>query len=121
MLGPGATAGTTAEWAGPAAIQLRDPALPGRRIGAAIQVRLVARLGAPSPPPGLSASGQSANYGLALEDDDANAFFTTAESLAQLQLSEPSSQCTDRDRSAGRFAGIGTEFLGVRTSGGPTG
>jgi hypothetical protein len=36
-------------------------------------------------------------------DDDAKAFFTTAENFAQLQDSEPSSQRVDFDRSTGRL------------------
>ena len=56
-----------------------------------------------------------------VRDDDANAFFTTAESFDQLQASELSSQRDGFDRSAGCFA-IGEDgFLGVNTSGGPTG
>jgi hypothetical protein len=54
-------------------------------------------------------------------DDDANAFFTTAENFAQLQVSEPSSQRADFDRSTGRFAAGEGRFLGVNTMGGPTG
>jgi hypothetical protein len=50
-------------------------------------------------------------------DDDANAFFTTAENFAQLQDSEPSSQRVDFDRSADRFAPMGGEFVGVNAVG----
>jgi hypothetical protein len=53
-------------------------------------------------------------------DDDANAFFTTAENFAQLQVSEPSSQRVDFDRSTGRFAAEEGGFVGVNTIGGPT-
>ena len=52
-------------------------------------------------------------------DDDANAFFTTAESFDQPQTSELSSQGGEFDRSAGRFAARENVFLGVNTSGGP--
>jgi hypothetical protein len=45
-------------------------------------------------------------YGLVL-GEEANAFFTTAESFAQLQDSEPSSQRGDLARSTGRFGGKG--------------
>jgi hypothetical protein len=62
----------------------------------------------------------SSAQGFAL-DDDAKAFLTTAENFAQLQVSEPSSQCADFDRSTGRFAAAGDELLGVNTIGGPTG
>ena len=48
-------------------------------------------------------------------DDDANAFFTTAENFAQLQVSEPSSQRVDFDRSTGRFAAEEGGFVGVNT------
>jgi hypothetical protein len=51
-------------------------------------------------------------------DDDANAFFTTAENFAQLQVSERSSQRTDFDRSTCRFV---AGFFGVNTIGGPAG
>jgi hypothetical protein len=54
-------------------------------------------------------------------DDDAKAFFTAAESFAQLQVSEPSSQRVDFDRSTGCFAAVAGEFIGVRIIGGPTG
>jgi hypothetical protein len=47
-------------------------------------------------------------------DEEANAFFTTAENLAQLQLNEASSQGAGFDRSIGRF-------LGSNIIGGPTG
>jgi hypothetical protein len=53
-------------------------------------------------------------------DDEAKAFFTTAESFAQLQVSEPSSQRVDFDRSTGRFAAVGGKFVGVNAIGGPT-
>jgi hypothetical protein len=53
-------------------------------------------------------------------DDDANAFFKTAENFAQLQVSEPPSQCADFDRSTGLF-GAEEEVFGVNTTGGPTG
>jgi hypothetical protein len=54
-------------------------------------------------------------------DDEAKAFFTTAESFAQLQVSEPSSQRVDFDRSTGRFAAVGGKFVGVNPIGGLTG
>jgi hypothetical protein len=54
-------------------------------------------------------------------DDDANAFFTTAESFDQPQASELSSQCGGFDRSAGCLAAREGVFLGVNTSGGPAG
>jgi hypothetical protein len=54
-------------------------------------------------------------------EDDAKAVFTTAENFAQLQDSEPSSQRVDFDRSTGRFAAAGGEFVGVITIGAPTG
>jgi hypothetical protein len=54
-------------------------------------------------------------------DDDANAFFTAAENFAHLQDSEPSSQRVNFDRSAGGFAAVGGEFVGVNIIGGPTG
>jgi hypothetical protein len=54
-------------------------------------------------------------------DDDANAFLTTAESFDQPQASELSSQPVDFDRSVGCFAAREDVFLGVNTSGGPTG
>jgi hypothetical protein len=56
-----------------------------------------------------------------LLDDDANASFTIVESFDQPQASELSSQRVDFDRSAGRFAAGGSGFLGVNTSGSPTG
>jgi hypothetical protein len=46
-------------------------------------------------------------------DDDANAFFTTAESFHQLQASELSSQRDEFDRSADCFAIKEDWFLGV--------
>ena len=53
------------------------------------------------------------DYGIVL-DDDAKAFFTAAESFAQLQVSEASSQYVGFDRSTerstGRFSGRGTGF-----------
>jgi hypothetical protein len=54
-------------------------------------------------------------------DDEAKAFFTTAENFAQLQVSEPSSQRVDFDRSIGRFASEEGWLLGANTIGGPTG
>jgi hypothetical protein len=54
-------------------------------------------------------------------DDDANASFTAAESFDQPQASELSSQSADFERSAGFFAAGEDGFLGVKTSGGPTG
>jgi hypothetical protein len=54
-------------------------------------------------------------------DDDANAFFTAAESFGQPQASELSSQRIDFDRSAGCCAAREDVFLGSNTSGGPTG
>jgi hypothetical protein len=56
-----------------------------------------------------------------LLDDDANASFTIVESFDQPQASELSSQRVDLNRSAGRFAAGGSGFLGVNTSGSPTG
>jgi hypothetical protein len=53
-------------------------------------------------------------------DDDAKAFFTTTENFAQLQDNEPSSQRVNFDRSTGRFAAAGGEFVGINTIGGPT-
>lgn len=53
--------------------------------------------------------------------DDANASFTARESFDQPQASELSSQGADFDRSAGFFAVGEDGFLGVNTSGGPTG
>jgi hypothetical protein len=61
----------------------------------------------------------AADQGFVL-DDDANAFFTAAESFDQPQASELSSQRADFDRSAGCFAAGEDGFLGVNTSGGPT-
>jgi hypothetical protein len=54
--------------------------------------------------------------------EDANAFFTTADSFAQLQESEPSSQGVDFDRSIGRFTGNGgeNEFAGFNVIGAAT-
>jgi hypothetical protein len=69
---------------------------------------------------GAVRAGSALDYGLVL-GDDAKAFFTTAENFDQLHVSEPSSQCADFDRSTGRFAAEGGAFLGVNTSGGPTG
>lgn len=69
---------------------------------------------------GAACAGSASYCGLAFEDD-ARVFFTTAESLAQLQLSEPSSQRVDFDRSTSCFAVAGAEFFGVKTKGGPTG
>jgi len=63
---------------------------------------------------------QTLNQGFVL-GDDANAFFTTAESFAQLQVSVPSSQRADFDRSTSRLAAEEGGFLGVNTIGGPTG
>ena len=60
------------------------------------------------------------NYGFVFEDE-ANAFFTTAENFAQLQISEPSSQRPDFARSTGFFVAAGDKFVGVNTIGGPTG
>jgi hypothetical protein len=54
-------------------------------------------------------------------DDVANASFTTAESFDQPQASELPSQRVDFDRSAGCFTTGEDWFLGVNTSGGPTG
>lgn len=54
-------------------------------------------------------------------DDDANASFTARESFDQPQASELSSQGADFDRSADFFAVGEGGFLGVNTSGGPTG
>jgi hypothetical protein len=54
-------------------------------------------------------------------DDDANAFFTTAESFDQPQARELSSQCGGFGRSAGCLAAREGMFLGVNTSGGPAG
>ena len=56
-----------------------------------------------------------------VRDDEANAFFTTAESFDQPQTSELSSQRFDFDRSAGCFEARKDVFLGVSISGGPTG
>jgi len=56
------------------------------------------------------------DYGFVL-GDDANAFFTTSENFAQLQVSEPSSQRADFEDFF--VAGEG-EFFGVNTIGGPT-
>ncbi len=53
--------------------------------------------------------------------DDANAFFTTAESFAQPQLSESSRQRTGFDRSAVRLAVEEAGFFGVNIIGGPAG
>jgi hypothetical protein len=60
-------------------------------------------------------------YGFVL-GEEANAFFTTAESFAQLQDSEPSSQCAGFDRSTGRFTGKGgeNEFVVFNAIGGAT-
>jgi hypothetical protein len=54
-------------------------------------------------------------------DDEAKAFFTAAENFAQLQVSEPSSQRVDFDRSIGRFASEEGWLLSADTIGGPTG
>ena len=54
-------------------------------------------------------------------EDEANAFFTTAENFAQLQISEPSSQRVGFDRSIDRFAAEEDWFLGINIIGGPTG
>ena len=48
----------------------------------------------------------------------AKALFTATESFAQLQVSEPSSQCADFDRSANRFSAAGDEFRGANAIGG---
>jgi hypothetical protein len=69
---------------------------------------------------GAARAGSAPDYGLVL-GDDTKAFFTTAENLAQLHASEPSSQCADFDRSTGRFAAAAAEFFGVKTIGGPAG
>jgi hypothetical protein len=53
--------------------------------------------------------------------DDAKAFFTTAENLAQPQDSEPTSHRTDFGRSMGFLAAAEAEIFGVSTVGGPTG
>jgi hypothetical protein len=66
-------------------------------------------------------SDQGFVFGVLSPDDDANAFFTAAENLAQLHVSEPSSQRVDFDRSTGRFAAEEGIFLGVNSIGGPTG
>jgi hypothetical protein len=68
---------------------------------------------------GLVNVGRLMDQGL-VRDDEANAFFTAAEIFAQLQDSEPSSQCVDFNP-AGRFVGIGGEFDGFNTIAGPTG
>jgi hypothetical protein len=60
------------------------------------------------------------NYGFVFEDE-ANAFFITAENFAQLQISEPSSQRVGFDRSIDRFAAEDDWFLGINIIGGPTG
>src|SRR5512141_3096357 len=52
-------------------------------------------------------------------DDDANAFFTTADIFAQLQVSEPSSQLVVFGRPTGRLAAVEAGFLGIKTIGGP--
>jgi len=54
-------------------------------------------------------------------DDDAKAFFTTAENFDQLHVSEPSSQCADFGRSGGRLTAAAGGFFGVNAMGGPTG
>jgi len=69
---------------------------------------------------GATRAGSAPDYGLDL-DDDAKAFFTTAENFDQLHVSEPSSQCADFDRSSGRLAAAGGAFLGVNANGGPAG
>ena len=69
---------------------------------------------------GARCAGSALDYGFVL-DDDAKAFFTTAENFDQLQVSEPSSQCADFDRSSGRLAAAAGAFFGVNTIGGPTG
>ena len=48
----------------------------------------------------------------------AKVLFTATESFAQLQVSEPSSQCADFDRSANRFSAAGDEFRGANAIGG---
>src|ERR1700726_516135 len=67
-------------------------------------------------------------YGFVL-DEDAKAFFTAADSFAQLQVSEVSSQRVDFGRSGGRFSGRGIGFLasagggevlGINATGGPS-
>jgi protein subunit release factor B len=60
------------------------------------------------------------DYGFVL-DEEAKAFFTAAESFAQLQDNELSSQRVDFDRSTGRLAGSGGQFVGVNTIGSPAG
>jgi hypothetical protein len=71
--------------------------------------------------PDESQSGtRSGDQGFVL-DDEANAFFTTAESFDQPQAIALSSQRVDFDRSAGCFATGEDWFLGVNTKGGPTG
>ena len=61
------------------------------------------------------------DQGFVLDDDDANAFFTAAENFTQVQVSEPSSQRVDFDRSIGRFVAEVGGFFGVNSIGGPTG
>ena len=70
------------------------------------------------PPGGGVSPAIALDQGLAF-GEDANAFFTTAESLAQLQAIDASSQRFDR--SAGRFAAAEAGFFGVNTIGGPRG
>src|SRR5260370_12327052 len=48
----------------------------------------------------------------------AKSLFPATESFAQLQVSEPSSQCADFDRSANRFSAAGDEFRGANAIGG---
>jgi hypothetical protein len=47
----------------------------------------------------------------------AKALFTATESFAQLQVSEPSSQCADFDRSANRFSNSGARMPSEAWSG----
>jgi len=70
--------------------------------------------------PGRDKADGDQTQGFAL-DDNANAFFTTAESFDQPQASELSSQGVDFGRSAGCFAAREGLLLGVNTNGGPAG
>lgn len=99
---------------------------PGVFVGRpALAAHLVSPLGASNRDTlgrrlGLSWGALTANFPAPESDhgffrgEEANAFFTTAENLAQLQLSEASSQRPCFDRSIGRF-------LGSNIIGGPTG
>ena len=66
-------------------------------------------------------SGQPALDQRLVPDEEANAFFTTAVSFCQLQVSEPSLQRADFDLSTGGFPAEADKFFGANIIGGPTG